>query len=88
MTSGATDIKTQFVQLEKSEQVELMQFFLHVIAENDWQLDGEDGFLLDNSTKAEIDRRYENLRSGKDKGFTPTEFSAYLDQQFSTHGIA
>lgn len=65
-----------------------MQFFLNIIAENDWQFDGEDDFTLHSSTKAEIDRRYDDLRSGKDKGFTPTEFNAYPDQQFTQHGIA
>lgn len=39
-------------------------------------------FVLDNKTKTEIDRRYDDLKSGKDLGLTPDEFELYMDERF------
>ncbi len=61
MSEHAIAIKDSFLQLSKKEQLELMHYFLQVLAFSD------DCFVLSDEWKKELDRRDESFKNGNSK---------------------
>ena len=59
MTAQATTIRNSFLRLSKQEQLELMHYFLKVVA-----TPVEDEFTLPDNWKKELDRRDESYKNG------------------------
>ncbi len=63
MSAQATEAKQLFLQLSRREQVELMQFFLEVIGNT--PVTEEEAFELSEAWQQELNRREEEVLSGK-----------------------
>ncbi len=64
MTLQAATIKESFLKLTKTEQLELMQFFLQVFASPSSEKLNQP-FVLSDIWKKELDRRDANFQNGK-----------------------
>ena len=71
-STKAKNLKKDFLGLPRLEQLELMQYFLEVFATKRVTKEEED-FVLSDEWKEELDRRSQEVKSGKAKLFDNDE---------------